>query len=190
MSDKRQGRCPFTAEEDAKLSKLVRGFSRRKEIDWNYVSQMMDNRNARQCKDRWMNYLDTKINHKDFTKDENFFILQKVSEFGKKWKVIAAMMENRTEVSVKSQYRKLIRRHATLENVYKVSTSNSFLNTEAINATNTTNYISQSDSLNDSDDEKLSKYFAVDLKSLAETIIEVNSEFVSLDDNPSVAVFF
>ncbi|EAY20750.1 Myb-like DNA-binding domain containing protein [Trichomonas vaginalis G3] len=109
---------PFTAEEDKKLTDLVKFFSRKKDINWTYISQQMQSRNARQCKDRWTNYLDNRVNHKDFTPDENHFLLQKVDELGKKWKKIAALMKNRTDVMLKSQYRKLMRRNANVDNVY------------------------------------------------------------------------
>lgn len=80
----------------------------------------MISRNPRQCKDRWTNYLDNRINKKDFTPEENHFLLVKVEELGKKWRKIASLMHNRTDVSLKSQYRKLMRRNASRENVYNL----------------------------------------------------------------------
>lgn len=111
---------PFSPEEDRKLTQLVKFFSRKKDINWTYISQQMQTRNARQCKDRWTNYLDARVNRKDFTPEENYFLLVKVEELGRKWKKIASMMNNRTDVSLKSQYRKLMRRHASRENVFNL----------------------------------------------------------------------
>lgn len=118
-SDKsKNAKNPFSADEDRKLISLVKFFARKKDINWTYISLQMKTRSPRQCKDRWCNYLDTKINKTEFSAEENAFILQKVGEMGKKWKKIASMMNNRTDVSIKSQYRKLMRRNANLNNVY------------------------------------------------------------------------
>ncbi|EAY17754.1 Myb-like DNA-binding domain containing protein [Trichomonas vaginalis G3] len=111
---------PFTPEEDRRLSDLVKFFPRKRDINWNYIAQQMHSRNPRQCKDRWTNYLDSRINKKEFTPEENHFLLVKVEEIGKKWRKIASLMHNRTDVSLKSQYRKLMRRHASRENVYNL----------------------------------------------------------------------
>lgn len=113
---------PFTPQEDEKLTKIVKYFQKRRDINWQYVSQQMETRTARQCKDRWTNYLDTKINHLKFTPEENYFILKKVEEIGRKWKTIAAMMKNRTDVAIKSQFRKLMRRNANVNNVLTICT--------------------------------------------------------------------
>lgn len=124
MSDsliqKKYTKCPFTAEEDEILKQLV-SCCNHKEIDWNHIAIQMNNRNARQCKDRWEGYLDSNINKDVFTNEENYFILKKVEEIGKKWKVISSMMERRTDVAVKSQYRKLIRHHISIDNVFRTS---------------------------------------------------------------------
>lgn len=115
-------KVPFTEKEDEKLTKIVKSFSKKRDINWKFVSQQMETRNARQCKDRWTNYLDSKINRLDFTAEENHFILLKVEELGRKWKKIASLMKNRTDVAVKSQFRKLMRRNATVQNVYDICT--------------------------------------------------------------------
>lgn len=117
-------KTPFTPQEDDKLSKLVKFFVKKSAINWQYISQQMETRSARQCKDRWTNYLNQRINHTEFTPDENHFILKKVNEIGKKWRKIAAQMKNRTDVSVKSQYRKLMRRNANVDNVYTLCMDN------------------------------------------------------------------
>ncbi|EAX86688.1 Myb-like DNA-binding domain containing protein [Trichomonas vaginalis G3] len=112
----------FTKKEDEKLIKLVKFYPKRKDINWKFISQQMGNRTVRQCKERFFNYLDNKINRSEFSPEENLFILQKVNEIGKKWTKISSLMKNRTDVAVKSQYKKLMRRNATLENVMSIST--------------------------------------------------------------------
>lgn len=123
LTERKYTKSPFTAEEDRMLSMIVDtvlAASGGKRIDWNFVASQMMNRNARQCKDRWEGYLDTKINRNEFTTEENYFILKKVDEIGKKWKIIASLMKHRTDVAVKAQYRKLVRRNITTDNVFYV----------------------------------------------------------------------
>ncbi|EAX91616.1 Myb-like DNA-binding domain containing protein [Trichomonas vaginalis G3] len=120
LIDKKYTKCPFTAEEDAKLAALVANFSQ-KDINWNEISNQMVNRNPRQCKDRWEGYLDSSINRSEFSCEENYFILKKVEEIGKKWKIISSLMKHRTDVAVKSQYRKLLRHNVSIENVFRIN---------------------------------------------------------------------
>ncbi|EAX98897.1 Myb-like DNA-binding domain containing protein [Trichomonas vaginalis G3] len=110
----------FSKKEDEKLIKLVKFFGRKKDVNWQFVAQQMGNRNVRQCKERFLNYLDNHVNRSEFTPEENKFILEKVQQIGTKWTKISSMMKNRTYVSVKSQYKKLIRRNATLDNVLTI----------------------------------------------------------------------
>ena len=123
MSERKFTKSPFSADEDRLLTSIVNDcLKQSRSIDWRVVSSQMLNRNARQCKDRWEGYLDTKINREEFSTEENYFILKKVEEVGKKWKVISSMMKRRTDVAVKAQYRKLVRRNITTDNVFFVNT--------------------------------------------------------------------
>ncbi|EAX82470.1 Myb-like DNA-binding domain containing protein [Trichomonas vaginalis G3] len=123
IKDKIFTKSPFTAKEDEKLRKIVKSYERINEINWQFVAQQMETRNSRQCKDRWINYLDSKINREPFRMEENYYLLKLVEEYGRKWKFIAKKLKNRTDVSVKAQYRKLMRRSANLQNVHLISTT-------------------------------------------------------------------
>ncbi|EAY11859.1 Myb-like DNA-binding domain containing protein [Trichomonas vaginalis G3] len=109
----------FTSEDDEKLKNIVEEYylNDLKKINWTFVSSLMSNKNRRQCKDRYINYLRDGLNYGKFTKEENYLLLCKVEEFGNKWKMIAKFFKNRTDVMIKAQYRKLMRRHATIDNV-------------------------------------------------------------------------
>lgn len=48
-------------------------------------------------------------------------LLWSVNNIGKKWTQISWLFPKRTDVLIKSQYKKLIRRNATLENVFQIS---------------------------------------------------------------------
>lgn len=81
----------------------------------------MKTKNPRQCKDRWLFYLQKGINKNKFSSLENFLLLQKVDEIGHKWRIISLFFNNRTEISLKFQYRKLMRYGANLSNVLSLS---------------------------------------------------------------------
>lgn len=119
---KKSARQMFTHDEDAKHRNIVNYFQARNELlDWESIAKLMETKNARQCKDRWCYYLDNDVNRSPFTSDENYLLLWSISRIGKKWTQISQLFPNRTDVSIKTQYKKLMRRDATLDNVYQIS---------------------------------------------------------------------
>jgi hypothetical protein len=96
----------FTQDDDFKLLSLVNKYGTG---DWNIISSLMKNKNRRQCKDRWRNYLDPSLNKDPFTDAENDIILKKVEEIGFRWKEISKYFINRTEAMVRNQFQNLSR---------------------------------------------------------------------------------
>jgi hypothetical protein len=70
----------------------------------------MPGRNARQCKERWTNYLVPALNTAAWTCEEDFQLIQKYGELGPKWVQIATFFANRTDSMVKNRFNKLQRR--------------------------------------------------------------------------------
>ena len=103
----------FTLEEDNLLKQLVSQFG---ENNWYHISELMPNRNLRQCKDRWTNYLSPKINNDPWTDEEDNLLLQKFKEYGAKWVRIALSFPNRTDSNVKNRWLVLSRRSKKIEN--------------------------------------------------------------------------
>lgn len=106
MKRARTTKSYFTQDDDIKLLSLVNQYGRR---DWNIISSLMENKNRRQCKDRWRNYLDPSLNKAPFTDAENDLILRKVDEIGFRWKEISKYFINRTEAMVRNQFQNLSR---------------------------------------------------------------------------------
>ncbi|EAY18843.1 Myb-like DNA-binding domain containing protein [Trichomonas vaginalis G3] len=104
----------FTVEDDAKLKSLVETYG---ETDWNLISQKMETRNPRQCRERWENYLSPKVNHSPFTPAEDIQLLTLYEELGAKWVQISKRFNNRTDISVKSRWMVLKRRNITKESL-------------------------------------------------------------------------
>lgn len=97
----------FSKEEDKKLRSLVNvhGTS-----NWKVISKMMPGRNHRQCKDRWEKFLAPHINHAPFSPAEDELILMLCQQHGSKWTSIAKLFNGRSDASLKSRYKVLMRR--------------------------------------------------------------------------------
>jgi hypothetical protein len=54
----------FTPEEDGTLTHLVTHYGT---SNWKGIASLMGTRNARQCRERWNNYLDPKLRHHGIT---------------------------------------------------------------------------------------------------------------------------
>lgn len=96
-----KSRRNFAKEEDVRLQYLVQMFGTK---DWKLISYYMLLRNARQCKDRFKNYLSPKINLKPWTKEEDKMLIQKVTEFGPKWVYISKFFEGRSDNNLKNRW--------------------------------------------------------------------------------------
>lgn len=94
-------RRPFTPHEDAALV-LLTGSDR--EVDWDTVSRRMDGRSARQCRERWVNYLAPTIRNEPWTDDEDKLLVDKIGELGHCWATIGHFFNGRSENDVKNRW--------------------------------------------------------------------------------------
>jgi hypothetical protein len=73
--------------------------------DWNAVAACVGrNKNARQCKERWNNFLCPEIVRGGWTAAEDLLLLKKVHEHGNCWVKIAPFFPRRTVNSVLKRY--------------------------------------------------------------------------------------
>lgn len=77
--------------------------------NWGKIAAKMPGRSSRQCRDRWVYSLDPSVNHDPFTKEEDDILLRTHKEIGNKWADISLRLPGRTEGSVKSRFRSLMR---------------------------------------------------------------------------------
>jgi hypothetical protein len=91
----------FRSEEDQKLSQLVQQYGDQK---WKLIAEFMPNRTARQCRERYINYLAPNINKDDWTPAEDELLLRLVQQLGHKWTLIAQIFPGRTDVHLKNRY--------------------------------------------------------------------------------------
>lgn len=95
----------WSQEEDDKLRQLVmQDFQ-----NWGKLAIHMQGRTAKQCRERWNYYLDPNVNRSDFTDEEDRKLLQLHATWGNKWAYISRELPGRTDSSVKSRYRLLLR---------------------------------------------------------------------------------
>ena len=98
----------FTEEEDIKLSLLVQRYG---EKNWRFISSQFKDRNERQCKERWVNFLSPDINKGEWTQQEDLILIEKYYLLGSQWKEISKYIRGRTHISVRNRCQKLIRKN-------------------------------------------------------------------------------
>ncbi|EAX96180.1 Myb-like DNA-binding domain containing protein [Trichomonas vaginalis G3] len=104
-----QKKMKVTAEEDRKLRQLVYIHG---ENNWEEISKRMQNRNVRQCHDRWHYYLSPNINTSVWTTAEENTLLEYVEQFGSKWIKIASMFPGRNDIQIKNKWNSLKRKYS------------------------------------------------------------------------------
>jgi hypothetical protein len=95
----RSGRRPFTQEEDVRLLELMADKER---PDWREVAKEMGGRTARQCRERWMNYM-APVKSAPWSEEEDVLLVEKVSERGKVWSGICGLF-GRSANDVKNRW--------------------------------------------------------------------------------------
>ena len=108
----KQSKSKFSREDDIKLISLVMS---RNDRDWVWISQQMPNRNPRQCRERWYNYLDPSLHKGGWSKEEDQLLLEKKKEMGPHWNAIARFFSGRSGNSVRNRWL-LIMRHEEKNN--------------------------------------------------------------------------
>lgn len=99
----------FSKEEDDLIRALV---TKHGEKSWRFVSSQLHGRTARQCRERWKNYLCPTVLNLPWSADEDNRLLELVDEFGPQWARIAGVFGSRTDVNVKNRWVLLKRKQA------------------------------------------------------------------------------
>ena len=92
----------FTEDEDEQLKELVKKYGM---YSWEKVAAGMETRTARQCKERFLFYLDPNINNEPYTIEEDLMLLNIVKEKGTRWSYFANyVLKDRTQYSLKNRW--------------------------------------------------------------------------------------
>ena len=101
MKKSQKKHIKFTAQEDELLKELVQEEGPYK---WNKIASKMPGRTAKQCRDRFQNYLNPALLNDKWTQKEDQLLFQKIQEYGKKWKFISQFFPTRSHNNVKNRY--------------------------------------------------------------------------------------
>lgn len=115
----RRPRCKLTgtwsSEEDSKLVELVKINGSKK---WTVLATLLNktfqsafnhadegrrgSRSGKQCRERWYNHLDPRINNNPFTEEESIIVRRLQQEMGNKWTEISKLVPGRTDNAIKN----------------------------------------------------------------------------------------
>jgi hypothetical protein len=86
-------KCKFTPEEDEKLKQLVAIHG---ENEWATIAHEMGNRNSRQCRERWRNYMNPRLSNESWTPESDKILMERYAAIGPHWNMIAQAFPNRS----------------------------------------------------------------------------------------------
>ena len=94
----------FTPNEDMLLKTIaMRGI-----MSWDEIAKYLPGRTGRQCRDRYNNYLNKTVIHKNWTEEEDQIIIEKYKQYGPRWTVISNFLDSRSGNNVKNRWYKYI----------------------------------------------------------------------------------
>jgi hypothetical protein len=101
----------FTPEEDFRLRQLV---AEHGDHSWRTLAKFMPNRNSRQCRERWLNYLNPARNIEPWTESEDALLEQAYETLGPRWVYMMRLFPSRTDAMIKNRFQLLKRRQSTM----------------------------------------------------------------------------
>jgi hypothetical protein len=104
LKKKGPARQKFIQREDDQLRELVAELG---ENNWADVAARLGTRSARQCRERYRNYLSPNLLNGQWTEAEDTLLIEKHSEFGAKWSTIVSFFPTRSEVNIKNRWTQL-----------------------------------------------------------------------------------
>ncbi|CAD8062929.1 unnamed protein product [Paramecium primaurelia] len=108
----REDRLQWSQEEEQMLKEEVENSKNLKWHEIQFQIFMKSNgryfKKAKQCRERWNNYLDPQINRNNWKPEEDLCLMKLAQSEGMKWSKISYKMKNRTENQVKNRFKSLI----------------------------------------------------------------------------------
>ena len=104
-----QQRTRFTKAEDELLKQLAES---QKNPKWSEIAHQLKGRTARQCRERYNNYLRPDLINGPWTQEEDESLIRLYEMHGPKWALISRSFESRSPVNVKNRHSTLASRTA------------------------------------------------------------------------------
>ena len=106
--DVRSKRRPWSPEEDTRLKELV---ERHGIKSWAIIATQLEQRNGKQCRERWRHHLRPGLTKGEWTHEEELEVWLRVIALGTKWALLAEQyMPGRTENDIKNRWNSIVRR--------------------------------------------------------------------------------
>ncbi|MCO5588197.1 hypothetical protein L7F22_042152 [Adiantum nelumboides] len=107
---KKKATGAWTIEEDRTLHELVLRYGQK---NWVRVEMGMQNRDKKQCRERWFNHVNPDINDGPFTEEESIFIIDFYIRNGRQWAKMSRcpQLNNRPDNSIKNHFNTNLREH-------------------------------------------------------------------------------
>ncbi|CAD8091038.1 unnamed protein product [Paramecium primaurelia] len=84
---------------------------------WTFIALELYNKNGgqfirtpKQVRERWMNYLNPKLNKTNWTQTEDLQLLTNIVKNGKRWSQLSTILQGRTENQVKNRFKSLMQK--------------------------------------------------------------------------------
>jgi hypothetical protein len=108
----------FTHEEDQIILEFVRVNGAK---NWNLLTATLENRTAKQCRERWYNHLDPAIQKGPWSLQEDQILAEKQMTLGNKWAEIARFLPGRTDTLVKNRWNTSVKARVAVDVAGRIS---------------------------------------------------------------------
>ena len=76
-------------------------------MKWTTVAEVLDDRTAKQCRERWVNHADPAIDKSAWTVEEQAILLEANKDRMNNWVEIAKLLPGRSQNNVKNEFHKI-----------------------------------------------------------------------------------
>ncbi|KAJ3445814.1 myb-like DNA-binding domain containing protein [Anaeramoeba flamelloides] len=129
ITDCKSKKGAWNKTEDNLLVKYVKKLG---DTTWPQISSLLKGRNSKQCRERWRNQLDPKINRDPLTKKEQELLKKKVDEIGTRWCILSTFFIGRPDNMLKNYYYSILlqrkRKNANKKKTINNSEKNKIIN--------------------------------------------------------------
>ncbi|CAD8119454.1 unnamed protein product [Paramecium sonneborni] len=113
---------------------------------WTFIALELYNQNGgsfirtpKQIRERWMNYLNPKLNKANWTQQEDIQLLTNILKNGKRWSQLSSVLQGRTENQVKNRFKSLMQKifkDDLDDHLDELQAIQQYLNKSALNSNN------------------------------------------------------